>query len=304
MANFKWFAPFVLAATMFPMLRAEAHCPGSVASVPLRMVNRYQMIVEVSLNDSGPYNFLLDTGTQITMIDSSLAAALQLDTHGTAVVAGVGSQSAASFSQLERIAAASHGVVNQKVLVYDLENLKSADVRIQGILGEDFLEHFDMLIDNAHGLLCLDDGTTMRDGIRGPRIALLAPAEEPAGERLASSLIVWAHLTDGMRPVRLKLDSGSNSPFLYSTSKFMALGPSGGASWHGTGVNGKQKAFMALPPQEVKIGSLELSRVLFFTIVGAEKNSHTSEFDGLIPTANFKRIFISHKDHFAVLDPW
>jgi hypothetical protein len=304
MATFRWFASIVLAATMVPTLSAEAQCPGSVASVPLRLVNRYQMIVPVSLNNSGSYNFLLDTGTQMTMIDASLATELRLETHGAAVVGGVGSQSAASFSQLEEIAAGSHAVANQKVLVYDLQKLKSVDLQIRGILGEDFLEHFDILIDNGHRLLCLDDSTAMRAEIRGPHIALLTPVQETPRESLADSLIVSAHLSDGMRPVRLKLDSGTNSPFLYSTSKYMAIGLFRGASWHGSGANGKQEAFMELPPQNVKIGSLELSRVLFVTLVGAQKDLHSSEFDGLLSTGNFKRVFISHKEHFAVLGPW
>ncbi|HEY6764459.1 MAG TPA: hypothetical protein VI386_06785, partial [Candidatus Sulfotelmatobacter sp.] len=214
------------------------------------------------------------------------------------------SQSAASFSQLDQIAAGSHSVANQKVLVYDLQNFKSVDLQIRGILGEDFLEHFDMLIDNKHRFLCLDNSTAMRDGIPGPHIALLAPAQEPAREPLTDSLIVSAHLSDGMRPVRLKLDSGTNMPFLYSTSKYMALGPFRGASWHGSGVNGKQEAFMALPPQNVKIGALELSKVLFVTLVGVQQDSHSSEFDGLMSTSSFKRVFISHEDHLAVLDPW
>src|ERR1700756_4965907 len=114
MANLKWFASLLLAATMVHPLPAETHCPGSVASVPLHLVNRYQMIVAVSLNNSGPYNFLLDTGTQITMIDAALANELHLETHGAAVVAGAGFQAAASFSQLDRIGAGSQIVANQK----------------------------------------------------------------------------------------------------------------------------------------------------------------------------------------------
>src|SRR5664280_3733328 len=97
MANFKWLASFVLAANMVPALLAETHCPGNVESVPFRLVNRYQMIVPVSVNRSGPYNFLLDTGTQITMLDPSLVAKLHLNTQGTAVVASVGSHASASF---------------------------------------------------------------------------------------------------------------------------------------------------------------------------------------------------------------
>jgi predicted aspartyl protease len=51
-------------------------------------VSRYQIVLAVSINRSGPYDFLLDTGTQITMIDPSLADELQLDTQGAAVVRG------------------------------------------------------------------------------------------------------------------------------------------------------------------------------------------------------------------------
>ena len=156
---------------------AETHCPGNVASVPFRLVNRHQIVLAVSINHSGPYNFLLDTGAQITMVDPSLAAELHLDTQGAAVVAGAGSRQSASFAQLDLLEAGSHAVANQKVLVYDLQNLRSADLHIQGILGEDFLEHFDMLIDNAHSLLCLDDSAAMRAGVKGPHIPLLAPAE-------------------------------------------------------------------------------------------------------------------------------
>jgi len=46
-----------------PSTSAEPHCPGNVASVPLHLTNSHQMIVAVSVNHSGPYNFLLDTGT-------------------------------------------------------------------------------------------------------------------------------------------------------------------------------------------------------------------------------------------------
>lgn len=81
MSAFKWFASFVLAATLVPALPAEPHCPGNVASVPFRLVNGYQMIVAVSVNHSGPYNFLLDTGTQMTMVDPALAAELHLNTQ-------------------------------------------------------------------------------------------------------------------------------------------------------------------------------------------------------------------------------
>src|SRR3984957_8642284 len=162
MATLQWFASLVLAATTLPALIAETHCPGNVASVPLRFVDRHRIVVAVSLNHTGPYNFLLDSGAQITMIDPSLAAALHLDTRGAALVSGVGSGQSASYAQLDLVEAGSHGVSNQKVLVYDLQNLHSEEQHLRGILGEDFLQKFDVLIDNAHHLLCLDDSAAMR----------------------------------------------------------------------------------------------------------------------------------------------
>jgi hypothetical protein len=57
MSTFKWFASFVLAATILPALPAEPHCPGNVASVPLHLANSYQMIVAVSVNHSAPTTF-------------------------------------------------------------------------------------------------------------------------------------------------------------------------------------------------------------------------------------------------------
>ena len=302
MANFKWLASFVLAATMVPTLPAETHCPGSVASVPLRLVNRYQMIVPILVNHAGPYNFLLDTGSQITMVDTSLAASLHLATQGTADVVSVGMHASASFAQLDLLEAGSHSVTNQKVLVYDLKNLQATGLDIQGVLGEDFLEQFDMLIDNAHRLLCLDEAGTMRTEVKGAHVTLEIPAST-TDNALPKPLIVMTRLSDGRRPIRLKLDSGSNVSFLYNTDEYMALGLFRGASLHG-GASGSQRTFMAVPAQDVRIGSVEIQKVPFTTLVGALKDSRTSNFDGLLTMGLFRQIFIDHADHFAVLQPW
>jgi hypothetical protein len=303
MTTFQWFAPLVLTATIAPTLAAETHCPGNAASLPFRFVNRHQIVLAVSVNHTGPYNFLLDSGAQITMIDLSLAAPLHLDTQGAAMVTGVGSGRSASYAQLDLVEAGSHAVAKQKVLVYDLQNLHSADLYIQGILGEDFLEHFDMLIDNAHRLLCLDNSAAMRAGVKGPHIPLVVAAVAEDGVAVPRLLIIAVRLSDGMRPVRLMLDSGANSPVLFNTSQYMALPLSQSVPLRGNGVDGAQRIFWALPPQDVKIGSLELSRVPFFTLAGAQKDARIKGFDGVLPAGLFRRVFIDHADHFAILEP-
>jgi hypothetical protein len=59
MANFKWFACLVLAATAVTTLGAETHCQGNVASVPFRVVNR-QIIVVVSVNSYASNSVILN----------------------------------------------------------------------------------------------------------------------------------------------------------------------------------------------------------------------------------------------------
>ena len=302
MTNFKSFASLVLAATIVPALPAETHCPGNVASLPFRLFDRHLIVLAVSINHTGPYNFQLDTGTQITMIDPSLATGLHLETQGAAIVAGAGSRQSASIAKLDLLEAGSRSVANQRVVVYDLQNFQSADMHIQGILGEDFLEHFDMLIDNAHSLLCLDDTGAMRAGVKGTHIPLVVSAEAANGAVLPDLLIIAAHLTDGTRPVRLLLDSGANAPTLYNSSQYMALQLSQTVAVRGSGVDGAQRIFSALPPQDLKIGPLELTGVPFFSLAGSQKDPIAKGFDGVLTIGLFRRVFIDHTEHFAVLE--
>lgn len=304
MTAFRWFGGLVLTATAVPILLAESHCPGNVASLPFRLLNGYQIVVPVSINHSVPYEFLLDTGTQMTIIGPSLADELHLKTDGVATISGVAFQASASFTQVDRIEAGSHFLTNQRVLVYGLLNLRSVDAHIRGILGEDFLENFDILIDYAHRLLCLDDSTAMRAAIKGTHIALLTPLEmddAPSNHQL----IIAAHLSGESGISRLMLDSGSSIPYLYNTSQRLpqvtAQRSFGGASLVGTGPDGDQRVFSSLPPQKVKIGSVELPPITFLTLAYARKYPTTLRSDGLLTMSFFRYVFICHAEHFVVL---
>jgi len=162
MTSFKLFATLVLIATAASTLTAETHCPGNAASLPLRMVNRHQMVVSVSINHAGPFNFLLDTGTQMTMLDPVLAATLQVSTSGTATVASTGVSASASYAQVQLIEAGSRSTTNQDVLVYDLKNLQATGLDIQGVLGEDLPGHG--LLRSDPGPARLDAADTVDDG--------------------------------------------------------------------------------------------------------------------------------------------
>jgi hypothetical protein len=300
MAEIKWFASVVLGMSMVSALNAETRCPGNVDSLPLQFVNNHQMIVRVSVNHSGPYNFLLDTGTQVTLIDPSLAAELHLEPAGGAVVAAVESRQSAMIAYLDLLEAGSHAIANLRALVYDLQNRRGA-LDIQGVLGEDFLGRFDVLIDNAHKLLCLDSSDAMRTEMKGPHTALVPPSETTAGSGLADLIIIEARLSDATRPVRLMLDSGADGAILFNTADY--LNPPQRGHLQGTGMDGGGMLFSALPPQDVKIGSLRLHGVPFASLAGNQKDSRAKGFDGVLTLGLFRRVFIASDDHFAILEP-
>jgi len=303
MTILKGFASFVLAATMVSTLSAETHCPGNVESLPLYPANGHLSVMDVTINHSGPYKFLLDTGTQFTIVDSALAQELHLSNQGTANVVGAGFDASASLATLDHIAAGSHGRANLDVFVYGLDRMNSINLNVRGIVGEDFLAHFDMLIDNAHAVLCLDDAGVLRRTIKGQHIELLMPAQAGA-EQLPRALIVAARLSNGKRGVRLKLDSGTNAAILYDASRYLALGSFQGTSLHGAGSDGVQRRYASLPPLDLKIGALAMDKVSFLTSTGDTKNPQMAEIDGLMGVGHFRRVFIDHANRFAVLEPW
>ena len=132
---------------------------------------------------------------------------------------------------------------------------------------------------------------------------MFSTAEAANGALLPGLLIIAAHLTGGTRPVRLMLDSGANAPILYNTSQYMALQLSQTVALRGSSVDGAQRIFSALPPQDVKIGALELTGVPFFSLAGTQKDSIAKGFDGVLTIGLFRRVFIDQSDHFAVLEP-
>lgn len=105
-------------------------------------------------------------------------------------------------------------------IVLDLRQIRAADPRIGGVLGENFLTHFDLLIDYPHKLLCLDEAGLMQGNLRGEHVPLVA-AKHPENELpFTEPLVVSVHLSDaGSRSILLQLDSGSDGPIIYAGNK-------------------------------------------------------------------------------------
>jgi Aspartyl protease len=293
----------ILAAVTLPTLQAETRCPAGIASVTPRFVQHALIVIPVRINQKGPFDFIVDTGSQITVVDPSLAVELGLRPQGKVGLVSVASYAQASLTVLDTLEAASQVVERPYVVVHDLGQIQAADPRIRGVLGENFLAHFDLLIDYPHKLLCLDATGAMRESIRGERIPLVAP-QNPEGEvPFIERLVISVHLSGtGLRQILLQLDSGSDGPVLYAGNE-ANLDLLKQATLRRDNVSKVQRAFAVLPPQDMRIGTRTLSHVPFVTPVSVERNVPTMEADGLLPTVLFQQVFISGGDHYLVFDP-
>jgi hypothetical protein len=99
------------------------------------------------------------------------------------------SKSPRSTSATRRESRRSDPANDPYVVIPPLTQLHLADPSIRGVLGGDFLRHFDVLVDHAEGLLCLGKSGEMLRNVHGERIALAAPVRARYGvTKLSRSL--------------------------------------------------------------------------------------------------------------------
>ena len=54
----------------------------------------------------------------------------------------------------------------------------------------------------------------------------------------------------------------------------------------------------------MQIGILAFRQISFVSLADTGKDVPKVEVDGLLPTALFRRVYISYADRFVVLEPW
>ena len=168
----KLFALILLVSCCVASARAF-HSPDSNANTHLhvRMISGYLMVVSVSVNDRGPFDFLVDTGTNTTLIDPQLAAELGLQAKDKLKLASLASATDVPryYFQTFRVGPAS--VSNQEALAMPLPQLTALDRKIRGVLGMNFLLQFSFRLDYEHHtmeLYPLPESAKVPAGLRVP----------------------------------------------------------------------------------------------------------------------------------------
>ncbi|HEV2133075.1 MAG TPA: retropepsin-like aspartic protease [Terracidiphilus sp.] len=285
---------------------AETLCPGSVTLVQYHLLQSSLIATSVNVNGSGPFEFMVDTGAQITVVDPALADDLKLKVNGSIGVVAFNSYEKVPLVSAAVVEAGPVAVHDLQMAVEGLEQLQAWNPKLRGVLGNNFLSRFDLLIDRGHKMLCFDDSRQMQRAVRGERVSLLVKASQPGEIVFTQPVLVSVHLPgDGRKGTVLRLDSGANVPILFVDRNADSL------PWlqmnrmiRGSTVgNAARVSYAVTPVRAVKFTAHQQMQVAFFTPINAGQTFAKGGEDGLLPITLFKRVLISMTDHFVMFDP-
>jgi predicted aspartyl protease len=267
--------------------------------VKFRAAAESMIIVPVTVNGLGPFDFLFDTGMGETVIDRKLAAELNLPHAGNTDLMTL--QHSRAVSLVHAGSLAMGGATVHGIDLSVINHLTAPLFWVRGILGEDFLRNFDLLIDNRHHLIQFESGPRPFAGMLAGEHVPFSPYGLYRGELTHNRLVVLGRISGlGDKNLALQLDSGANLVVLFANLKKLTL-VSPQRNYSVTGSFGSDTSFAA---EMRSVHALQLgTRTLPDLTVIAPSPIPPMDVDGFLPTSLFQSIFISHSGRFAILNP-
>ena len=225
----------------------------------------------VYIDGCGPYRFLVDTGSQSNHLDSALARKLALDvtlhfdlqtpSGGTSVQGG----------RIAKLTVGPAEVRDQEFLYTNFNELPTLPHDVRGILGQEFLTHFDYVLDFQHHRLTF--GATVAAGV------------QTHFRMIYGRMAVTTSLGD------LILDSGAEMLFLFRSSNRPQDAQTIGAS--GARMN---VSFDTAPDVFIGGHRYRPAKAQYHAVPAAEEA-------GLLPASLFGAIYVCNSKQYVVLNP-
>jgi hypothetical protein len=262
---------FLFSASLAIPVPSLAVAQPSHPTVKLKIVSGVPIVDGVYCNGKGPFRFLLDTGTQSNQIEAGLARKLGVTPTFQVDLYTASGSSRVPAAKLDSLSLGSSEVRGQEFLLTSLDGVHTLSPDIRGILGQDFLSHFDYTLDFQHRELTFGDPHALGDPI---------PVRFSYGRMIVPS-------SEG----ELVLDSGTDTLFLFRASSRPANAVS-------TASSGSSVAVSLESMHELRIGKQRYhpsGAVLHPVPEAAEA--------GLLPASLFHSIFISNSAGYVIFDP-
>ena len=280
---------FALCAGFGQIERGFADVGRTAWSVPIRRTAAGLVVVPVSINGHGAYPFLLDTGSEATIVDPALADELGLMAAGgrnlltsTGVVGADVVRASIVFGAVE-----AGGV---EVLEMPLDAVRAHAPDVRGVLGHDVLRRRNWLLDYGHATVVQDhDGATGRTAGAG-------------AYRLA---IRWV---DGRAAVRadlagakadLVLDSAAARLVLFDHPRRRSGIADVGEPISIQSLSGHEQV-RAVTIEPLRLGSFAVPRVIAAVLPGV---SPKPKEGGILPTTLFGSLYFDYRSDEVIVTP-
>lgn len=199
---------FTAAILLLASVLSFAQAAGPHSSSPIQ-TSAFQLIgshtfVDVKVNGSGPYRFLLDTGASDTSIDSSLARELKLPVTGKNSIGDPQNPNAieAEDVSIGSLAMGSIKVSGAKALSYDLSRI-FPDKAVRGVLGMPVFSDKLLTIDYSRSEISVSKGELPA-----------ANGNDVIGYELRDGNFEVEVSVNG-KPYKILFDTGSSSGFAF-----------------------------------------------------------------------------------------
>jgi predicted aspartyl protease len=191
-------ALFAYAAfAVIPTASGSAQDAGDVDVVTGRADAADRMTVPVQIGSNGPYQFLLDTGSQKTVLSTDLAARLALAPIEKKRIVGVAGVGMADTAVLDELGLGRRSFYGLTVLLFE-----SRHIGADGIVGTESLQNQRVLMDFARNRMAVGDAKSL-GGNSGYEIVVTA-------RRKSGQLIMTHADIDGIR-TDVVIDTGSDT---------------------------------------------------------------------------------------------
>jgi len=222
------------------------------SSLPARFTSKL-VIVDVAIDGAGKYPFLLDTGSDVTVIDRRLNNRFQFKKESDAVARGSGGSVKTSFVRASSMEIGPVHIESPVLLVLDLASFDAiVGAQIGGIVGLDALEGLALRINYSARRVEIAPSGGFVD-LNVPRIPLV---------RRENLYGINVHL-GGEEPVSLLLDTGMSGCLSLEMEQAYACGlrpdPMRRGEWR-VGIGGSGRSPVTTAPW-VRIGDRDIPRV-------------------------------------------
>jgi hypothetical protein len=260
------------------------------SDIHFRLVDNTLIVVALNSGQGDHFDFVLDTGTDTTVVDPSIASRLSFVPKERIRVVSLGNESLALRGSIPALSVGPFRVNHVPVLVKDLSGMRKLDPHIEGIVGQNFLSHFNYLIDYRKHLVSFESGDEIRNIADGDHVEI-----ELSGDRMMISAEARSRRATGLS---LLLDSGAPSlVLLHDASKSLNI-PRQAAALEET--SDGQVELQTGRMREMVVGSQKLHDI---AVLLPAMEPGVPIGDGLLPTVLFSAVYVNNQDGFVIFNP-